>query len=626
MCGIAGIYDLHGERDIDIAALKRMADSLTHRGPDVEGTFIAPGVGLAHRRLSIIDIKGGAQPFETDGGVLTYNGEIYNYQNLADDLRRDGTVLKTRSDTEVLAEGFSAKGVDYLQHLRGMFAFAFFDRRSKTLTLARDRLGEKPLYYAQTQDGFLVFASELGALIKSNLIQTEISHEAVADYFFYGYVPDPKTIYSDVHKLGPAQTLQVARGEPIELSRYWRPVFAPSNGLDFEDATQMLMAKIDEAVSSQMVSDVPLGAFLSGGVDSAGIVSSMAHTGKDVVACTIGFSENSHDERSGAREIAAKYGATHHEHIASMDTNMLIDKIAAAYSEPFADSSAMASYLVSELARKHVTVALSGDGGDEIFAGYRRYPFFLQEEKIRSTIPYFLRRTLFGPAGALYPKLDWAPKPLRAKTTLQSLGASQADAYANAVAITLPKRAHHLLSPELRSSLNSYRPQSVIEEAMDKANTTDPLARAQYADLMTWLPGRMLTKVDRASMAHGLEVRPPLLDHRLVEWSGLLPSQFKVKDAERKRILKSAMTQRLGREYVNRPKRGFDMPVSDWLRHADSPLIARINTTTAWRESGLIDENYVSKLIKAHQRGASECGQELWSVIMFDAFLQTTKT
>lgn len=622
MCGIAGIYDLKGERPIDVAALKRMSEALTHRGPDGEGLFFKPGVGFAHQRLAIIDIEGGHQPFETKEGALTYNGEVYNYEKLADELRRKGTILKTRSDTEVLAQGLGNEGARYLQHLRGMFAFAFYDRRTKSVILARDRLGEKPLYYAQTSDGFLIFASEIGALIESRLIEKDIAPEAVSDYFFYGYVPDPKTIYKNIYKLPPAHTLQVTHGQKIECARYWRPVFAPSGGLGFDNATQMLTEKIDDAVRSQMISDVPLGAFLSGGVDSAGIVSSMARTGNDVIACTIGFSENTHDERDGAREIASRFEATHHEHVASIDTDNLIDKVAMAYGEPFADSSALASYIVSELARKHVTVALSGDGGDEIFAGYRRYPFFLREEKLRSAIPSVIRSGFFGPAGAIYPKLDWAPKFLRAKTTLQSLGTTQADAYAQAVAINLPHRAHRLLSRDLKEKLNGYRPHSVIENVMAKANSDDPLARAQYADLMTWLPGRMLTKVDRASMAHGLEVRPPLLDHRLVEWSGLLPSQFKVSGLERKRILKAAMTERLGESYVQRPKRGFDMPVSDWLRRPDSPLIKRLNSATAWRQSGLIDEKYVQALVKDHQRGTKNCGQELWSVIMFDAFLQ----
>ncbi len=623
MCGIAGIIDLEGDRDIDRDALKRMADALAHRGPDGEGFFYDKGVGLAHRRLAVIDVDGGAQPFvDSSGGVLSFNGEIYNFQDLAKDLERDGVRLKTRSDTEVLAEGLSREGPDFIQRLRGMFAFAYWDRAERTLLLARDRLGEKPLYYGQSEDGFFVFASELGAVAASGLFNLEFNVQAVADYFFYGYVPDPKSIYHDIRKLSPAHVMTANRGAPPAPSAYWRPVFAPSNGLSFEAAAEMLRARIDDAVAAQMISDVPLGAFLSGGVDSGGVVAAMAETGAKPVACTIGFAEKTHDERAGAREIAQRFGALHHEHVAGLDAGSLIDRAAAAFGEPFGDVSALPSYLVASLARRHVTVALTGDGGDELFAGYRRYPFFLGEEKLRAAAPLFFRRAVFGPLGALYPKLDWAPRALRAKTTLQAIAASRAEAYAAAVAINLPSQARAMLNPEARAALGDYHPQSVVAEAMAKGNGSCPLAAAQHADLLTWLPGRMLVKVDRTSMAHGLEARPPMLDHRLVEWAGLLPQDFKIKDGERKRILKAALAPRLGEEFVRRRKRGFDMPVSAWFRAAESPLADRLRRSKAWRESGFLDERTVANMLSAHQSGRRDWGQELWTVLMFDAFLR----
>ena len=626
MCGVAGIFDLKGEREIDRDALKRMAAAIAHRGPDGEGFYIDKGVGFAHRRLAIIDKEGGAQPFvASDGGVLNFNGEIYNYQALARALEQDGVSLRTRSDTEALVEGLGKSGADFINHLRGMFAFAHWDPAKKTLLLARDRLGEKPLYYAETADGFLLFASEIGALAASKMLPLDLDIESVADYFFYGYTPDPKSIFAGVKKLPPGSYLTVRRNAPAIMTRYWRPRFSGNCGLSFEEADEALIEKLDDAVRAQMIADTPLGAFLSGGVDSAGIIASMAQTGGDLIACTVGFEEASHDERGGAREIARKFGAEHHEHVAGIDADALIDEVAAAYGEPFADSSALASYIVSKLAREHVTVALSGDGGDEIFAGYRRYPFFLNEERVRGAAPLGVRRAVFGTAGALYPKLDWAPRPLRAKTTLQSLAASRADAYAAAVAINAPHAARAMLSSDALQRLGRYRPQSVIENAMADADTDDPLAAAQYADLMTWLPGRMLTKVDRASMAHGLEVRPPLLDHTLVEWACTLPGSFKLHHGERKRILKAALTPRLGETYVRRSKRGFDLPVSAWLRRPDNPLLARLTASTAWRECGLLNDGAISNMIRAHTSGRRDFGQELWSVIMFDAFLKATR-
>lgn len=625
MCGIAGIFDLRGERDIDRRALKAMNDQLIHRGPDGEGYFFAPGIGFAHRRLAIIDREGGAQPFhaQTNGSVLSFNGEIYNYRELARDL--SGAFLRTRSDTEVLAEGLALKGQKFLHKLRGMFAISFWDPTSKQLLLARDRLGERPLYYATTNDGFLLFASEIGAIIASGLVETGHDPRAIADYFFYGYVPDPKTIYRGIYKLPPAHTLTIRSGGKVEPERYWRPVFANGSTLPIGDASEQLREKVDQAVSYQMVSDVPLGAFLSGGVDSASIVSSMAETNTDIIACTIGFDQKSHDERAAAREIASQFGATHHEGLAECDATSLIDVIATTFGEPFADASALPSYLVAKIARQHVTVALSGDGGDEIFAGYRRYPFHLAEEKLRRLAPHTLRQMVFGPAGALYPKLDWAPRPLRFKTTLQSLAQSSATGYASAVAINLPDRIGKMLNGDFHRTLSGYQPQSIISDAMDKAGTNDPLARAQYADLMTWLPGRMLTKVDRASMAHSLEVRPPLLDHKIVEWAGSLPATYKLEGHLGKRILKEAFTPRLGAEFIARKKQGFAPPISEWMRRKNNNPALRLNASRHWREAGIFNEKQIDKMIVDHKSGRADCAQELWSVVMFDAFLRTSR-
>lgn len=626
MCGIAGIVDLKASREIDRAALERMTKALAHRGPDGEGYFIAPGVGFGHQRLAIIDIDGGAQPFHSQerGCVLSFNGEIYNYRALANNLSGRGFYARTQSDTEILTEGLARKGADFVHNLRGMFAFSFWEPDTRRLTLARDRLGERPLYYAETDDGFLLFASEIGALLASERLNREINPQAVADYFFYGYIPDPKTIYYGIHKLPPGHILTVEPDQAIRLERYWRPVFTAGNTMSFHGAARMLLEEIDEAVYAQMISDAPLGAFLSGGADSAGIVSSMYAAGGELITCTIGFDEASHDERSFAGEIADKFKTNHHEYMVDLDAMTLINNVASAFGEPFADSSALPSYLLARHARQDVKVALSGDGGDELFAGYRRYPFFLAEEQARRVAPPSIRRAVFGPAGALYPKLDWAPRPVRFKTTFQALAQSQAEGYAAAVAINTPTNAAMILSRDLRETLQGYRPHDVIADVMADADTDDALARAQYADLMTWLPGRILTKTDRTSMAHGLEVRPPLLDHHLVEWAGLLPARYKLQNGERKRILKEALAPRLGQTYLNRPKQGFAPPFTEWMRRKSGNPLLRLNASRRWRDSGLLDENTVDRMVREHRGGVANYAQELWSVIMFDAFLRNT--
>jgi asparagine synthase (glutamine-hydrolysing) len=620
MCGIAGIFDLTGGRDVDRDALARMAAALVHRGPDGEGFFRAPGVGFAHRRLAVIDVAGGAQPFIAEsGGALTYNGEIYNYQDLTAELAANGTRFRTHSDTEALAEGLARNGKRYVEKLRGMFAFGYFDPRDETLTLARDRMGERPLYYAETPEGWLVFASEIGAVMASGLVDRRLDHQGVSDYFLYGFVPDPKSIYAAIRKLPPAAILTARRGGGLALETYWRPRFEPDPALNYKAAEAALLDLIDDAVRAEMVCDVALGAFLSGGVDSSAVVAAMAKTGATVRTSTVGFLEEAFDERGHARAIAELFKTEHAERVAGLDAAALIDVVARAFGEPFADASALPTYIVSKIARERVTVALSGDGGDEVFAGYRRYPFFLAEERIRRLTPQPVRRATFGAAGALYPKLDWAPRPLRLKTTLQALAKPRPVAYAHAIAANLPERIAGILSSEFLRSLSGYAPESVVEAAFG-AEPSHPLLAAQRADFATWLPGRMLVKVDRASMAHGLEVRPPLLDHRLVEWAGRLPPAFKLDGGRGKKILKSALEKRLPRESLYRKKQGFAVPVSDWLRRDEGP-IDRLRTSKLWRASGVLAPDKVERMIAAHKSGRVDCGQELWTVLMFDAFL-----
>lgn len=623
MCGIAGIFDLRGERRIDARALKRMTDALAHRGPDGEGFFEAPGVGLGHRRLAIIDREGGAQPFIASDGAsgLAFNGEIYNHRELRPQLEDCGIRFKTRSDTEALAEGLLADGAAFVDQLRGMFAFAYYNARERELILTRDRFGEKPLYYATTRDGFLIFASEIGAIVASGLVETAHDADAIRDYFFCGYVPDPKTIYRGVFKLPPATILVAGRGREPDIHRYWRAEFRPDHSLTEKNAAARLLELFDDAVAAQLESDVPLGAFLSGGVDSTSVVASMAQKIDHVSTSTIGFDHAKFDERDYASEIARRYETYHAEETVGLDASALIDKVAAVYGEPFADPSALPTLEVSRIARNRVTVALSGDGGDEIFGGYRRYAFFNAEERARRLAPLFVRRATFGLAGALYPKLDWAPRPMRLKTTLQALGENSTGAYARAVSAILPDRLAMMLSAEFKRAREEC---VVVRNIADKPGRLDPVSLAQMIDIESWLPGRMLVKIDRAAMAHGLEVRAPFLDHRLAEWAFTLPASLKLGPKGGKHILKCAQAARIGDNIAFRPKQGFSPPVAAWLRDVKGPL-ARLDESGLWRQSGVIDNRAIEQMRKRHLAGASDYSQELWSLIMFDAFLRHEK-
>ncbi|MCA8889255.1 MAG: asparagine synthase (glutamine-hydrolyzing), partial [Parvularculaceae bacterium] len=398
MCGVAGIVDLVGARDVDRSALRRMTDALAHRGPDGEGYFFDAGVGFGHRRLAIIDADGGAQPYHTldKRGVLTFNGEIYNFTEIFRMLAQGGLAARTRSDTEALAEAIAKWDIDAISRLRGMFAFGYWDSPRRRLVLARDRFGEKPLYYAQTDDGFLLFASEIGAIAASGLVSQDLSGGAVHDYFRLGYVPDPQAIFARVHKLPPASVLVAQAGSAPKIETYWRASTDGGETADFEDSTIALVEKFDEAVASQMIADAPLGAFLSGGVDSAAIVASMAKSGGGVTACTVGFDDARFDERAFARQTAQRYGVNHIEQMAQFDVEQSIDEVAAIYGEPFADPSALPTLAVARAARYHVKVALSGDGADELFLGYRRYALFAAEDIARTALPASIRKPLFG--------------------------------------------------------------------------------------------------------------------------------------------------------------------------------------------------------------------------------------
>ena len=630
MCGIVGVFDVRARREINRELLSHMNETQHHRGPDECGLHIEPGVGLGHRRLSIIDLSTGQQPLwnEDRSVVVIFNGEIYNYQALIPELTALGHTFRTRSDTEVIVHAWETWGETCVTHFRGMFAFALYDRNRSTLFLARDRLGVKPLHYALLPDGMFIFGSELKSLLVHPAQTRDIDPRGVEEYFAFGYVPEPRTIFRGAYKLPPAHTLTLRRGVPLAEPRmYWDPRFAGDAAISADDAVAELDARLSESVRLRLISEVPLGAFLSGGVDSSAVVAAMAGASADPVnTCSIAFSDPAYDESRFAQLVAERYRTRHFVDRVESDDFDLVDTLARFYDEPFADSSAIPTYRVCQLARRHVTVALSGDGGDENFAGYRRYRLHLSEERLRRAMPLRLRRSMFGLLGHVYPKADWAPRYLRAKSTLEALGRDAVEAYFHGMSIFRDDMRQRLFTDAFRARLGGYRAVDVFHRHAAMAQTDDPLALVQYLDLKTYLVGDINTKVDRASMAHSLEVREPLMDHPLVDWLGTLPSSLKLRHGEGKWLLKKAMEPRLPQEILYRPKMGFAVPLSRWFR---GPLSRRVRDALLGdrlAETGIFDRRYLQELLDHHQSGRRDYSAPLWTLLMFDAFLRNVAT
>ena len=640
MCGITGIFDLRSTREVSRPVLQRMNDSQYHRGPDDGSLHTEPGAGFGHRRLSIIDIATGQQPlFSADGSVvIVFNGEIYNYQELIPELQALGQVFRTKSDTEVIVNAWLAWGEDCVLRLRGMFAFALWDRNRQTFFMARDRLGVKPMYYALLDDGWLLFGSELKSLLAYTSalggqggqggLRRDIDPQAVEEYFALGYVAEPRTIFKQALKLSPGHLLSIRRGQPVPPPReFWQLRFTLDNPISAADACEELRARLDESVRLRMIAEVPLGAFLSGGVDSSAVVATMAGlSSAPVNTCSIAFDDPKFNESAFAQMVADRYHTDHFVQTVKSDDFDLIDTLARLYDEPYADSSAIPTYRVCQLARQRVTVALSGDGGDETFGGYRRYRMHLMEERMRSALPAGIRQPLFGALGRIYPKADWAPRMFRAKTTFEGMARTAVEAYFHSVSILRGPMRAQLFSPAFQRELGGYGAREVFDghaaQHSKLAGTDDPLALIQYLDTKTYLVGDINTKVDRASMAHSLEVREPLMDHKLVEWLATLPSDLKIRGQEGKFLLKKAMEPLLPNDVLYRPKMGFSVPLAQWFR---GPLKQRVRdavlgerlTSTGW-----FQRPYLEHLVNAHQSGASDYSAPLWSLLMFEAFLR----
>jgi asparagine synthase (glutamine-hydrolysing) len=618
VCGIAGVLYADPQRPVPDGLLRAMGGAIAHRGPDGEGYLHEPGVGLVHRRLAIIDLAGGDQPIgNEDGSVqVVFNGEIYNYRELTAGLKARGHRFRTNSDTEVLVHLYEEEGERLVERLCGMFAFAIWDRPRRRLLLARDRLGIKPLYVYRDADK-LLFASELKAILVHPRVRREIDPAALDDYLAYGMVPGTRSIFQDVEKLLPAHTLMVRAGEwDGPPRRYWQLQFDPDLRPSAGEWQEAVRAKVAEAVRLHLIADVPVGAFLSGGLDSSVVVAMCAgETAAPLQTFSIGFEEEQVSELPYARAIADRFGTRHVEHVVTPDAANLLDELTQYYDEPFADSSAIPTFLVSQLASRHVKVVLSGDGGDEAFGGYARYAHDLKEAAIRRALPSWLRRGL-GQVARAWPKADWLPRPLRAKTLLTNLSLNAASAYANTLQVCRQPQRLRLLARDVAAGLNGHRPEAVVCAGYATAPRGDALAGMIAADVATLLPDDYLVKVDRASMAHGLEVRPPLLDHELLELTARIPSTLKIRAGATKWLMKQAFRDVLPEVVRTRPKQGFELPVDAWLRGPLREKVEAMVLSPGARIAGLVDQAAARSLYQAHRAGIGRHGGVLWGLLV----------
>jgi asparagine synthase (glutamine-hydrolysing) len=627
MCGIAGIFhpNKNTNPSIDQIALVRMTDSLEHRGPDEGSTHVEPYIGFGHRRLSVIDVSTGQQPLfnEDNTVVVVFNGEIYNYAQIVPTLEACGHRFKTKSDTEVIVHAWEQWGESCLDHFRGMFAFVLWDRNKSCLFMARDRLGVKPLYFGLTEDGNMAFGSELKAVIAHPKIKKELDESAIQDFMTLGYIPDPKSIYRSVRKLAPGHFVVWNVGKTMPEPRpYWDVHFEPNLKIDEIQAQTELRRLIKESVNLRLVSEVPIGAFLSGGVDSSIVVADMARlSSSPVKTCSIAFDDDAFDETKFAQLVANQYKTDHSTHRVTSDDFGLLDTLVDCFDEPFADSSAIPTYRVSEIARKRVTVALSGDGGDETFAGYRRYRFHMEEERLRSLFPASIRKTVFGTLARVYPQYNWLPRPLRAQATFRGIAAETVEAYTASVSMFKPDVRNALLADKLKNRLDGYQTVDLMRAHAKTANCSDVLSMIQYLDYKTWLPGDINTKVDRMSMAHSLETREPLLDHKLIEFAATLPSSFKLRGGEGKYILKKAYEDSLPNSILYRAKMGFSAPMQKWLKGPMRDAIDGPLSNGPLVESGYFSQSGIRTIVKAHLSGERDHSASIWALLMFDRFL-----
>lgn len=623
MCGIAGFTQFTPMAVDARALLARMNERLHHRGPDATGNYLATEIGLCHRRLSILDLTdAGSQPMTSHSGryKIVYNGEIYNFPDLRCELVKQGVEFRGASDTEVLLAMYERDGPDCLQALNGMFAMAIWDTVKKSLFLARDRLGKKPLYFYRKDNQF-IFASEIKAILCVPGIDTTIRLDAVEDFFTYQYVPDPKSIYQHIHKLPPGYWMTVDARD-IRQQQYWDVSFANEDNRAEHLIEEELFELLEDSVRIRMISDVPLGAFLSGGVDSSAIVAMMAGASTSAVTtCSIGFNSAQFDEVDDARRLAAHFGTKHHELTVQGNVEDSLLSIAGWFDEPFADPSFIPTYFVSRLARRKVTVALSGDGGDENFAGYSKYLADETENRLRERIPAALRHHLFPGVSDLLEQTGF-PLALRAASMLGSLSVGPDQAFAITNSFIRRSLWDSLVTDELKRESAHYDPAALTRDLYYKADTDKHLSRLLYVDLKSYLPGDILVKVDRMGMANSLETRAPLLDYRLVEFAASLPPHLKLKDRTTKYILKKSVSRLLPPDVLVRRKQGFSVPLAHWFRHEIRDLAQHYLFADNSGLSNFFDIAVLRQIWHAHQSVKVDYSSELWSFLMFELWWQ----
>jgi asparagine synthase (glutamine-hydrolysing) len=618
MCGIAGIVDVTG-RPVDGALVRAMTTAIAHRGPDGDAVVCHGSTGLGHRRLAIIDLVTGDQPMTSEDGLvrIIFNGEIYNFRELRGELEARGARFHTASDTEVILRAYEVDGPDCVRRLRGMFAFAIVDERAGRLVLARDRAGIKPLVYAW--DGKkLLFASEIKAILEDRAVSRDLDLEALGQYLTYHYVPSPRTIFRSIRKLPPASTLvlPLKGGEPV-VSRYWSLRFAPDVRVTEEEWVERLRAELGDAVRCHMISDVPIGAFLSGGLDSSTVVALMAQASPSPIRTfSIGFDEADFDELRFARQVAARYGTDHYELVVKPNALEVLPKLAWHFDEPFADSSAIPTYYVSKITREHVTVALSGDGGDENFAGYRRYARALGLHQRFDQGPGQLARPLLRLASRLLP----VGAPGQAMAGM--LGAGPLERYFRLVTYQRRETLRRLLSDELVDVARSGPDGATFSRLAAEGRAPDYVSTLQHIDIATYLPDDILAKVDRASMAVSLESRVPLLDHRLMEFVATVPSGLKLRNGGGKYLLQRAMAQDLPAEILTRKKMGFGVPLGAWFRRELRDMTRDVLLGARARQRSIFRAAEVENLLATHDAGRRDCSARLWSLICFELWMQ----
>jgi len=614
MCGIAGIAD-SPSRPVDPTTIHRMCQAIVHRGPDDEGIFVKDGIGLGMRRLSIIDLSGGHQPvFNEDRSVwIVFNGEIYNFPDLRRELEARGHRFYTHTDTEVIVHLYEDYGSECVQKLRGMFAFALYDERQNRLLLARDRLGIKPLHYA-FHDGRLLFGSEIKSILAVAPELAEVDRHALLQYFYFGYVPDPKTAFSSIQKLPPGHLLEFSQGK-FAVQKYWDfPQYGTHSPRSEEECLEQLESLLAEAVKIRLISDVPLGALLSGGADSSLVVALMARAASGPVKTfSIGFRQADFDETPYARKVAERFGTEHHELILKPDVVETVGTLTAMLEEPFGDSSMLPTYYVCCMARKHVTVALSGDGGDEAFAGYDRYRMHLRD-RTYSWIP--------SPGRQFYRKYIHERIPYRVpgRNYAYSVSLPWTERYIEGVTLKPFQREMNLLSEEFAHlGSGADDPLETMRAYLKAAPADDPLDHVLYLDSKTYLPGDILTKVDRMSMATSLEGRVPILDHVFLEYVTGLKADWKLRGRSQKYILRK-LAEKVGvpAEVLDRPKQGFALPLVHWMRHELKDLIITSLTEPRTTQRGYFNAAGVRRLLDEHFRGRRDHSPRIWRLLMLE--------